>query len=197
MLKVLKKIFPKPSNNNYNKLNYDDEGLWSITHPNDADKISKTILKYTSNQFKIVDLTAGCGGNLISFGKYFKNVTGIENNNDRFELLKNNVSCYDYNINLINGNCCEYLQDDFDIYFIDPPWGGPEYKFNNNLKLYLSSMELKKIIEIIPNNKYIVIKIPYNYNYEYITDNYQLLEVEKFNNIIILYFFKKNNSITS
>jgi hypothetical protein len=66
MLKVLKKIFPEPKNKNYNNLNYDEEGLWSITHPKEADLISKTILKYNCYDDKIIDLTAGCGGNLIS-----------------------------------------------------------------------------------------------------------------------------------
>ena len=59
MLKVLKKIYPTPRDNNYSLLNYDNEGLWSITHPNDADIISKTILKLNNNQSKIIDLTSG------------------------------------------------------------------------------------------------------------------------------------------
>ena len=42
MLKVLKKIYPKPRDNNYELLNYDTEGLWSITHPQDADIMSET-----------------------------------------------------------------------------------------------------------------------------------------------------------
>tara|TARA_A100001015_G_scaffold236948_1_gene269363 strand:+ start:3117 stop:3689 length:573 start_codon:yes stop_codon:yes gene_type:complete len=188
MLKVLKKIYPIPRDNNYSILNYDNEGLWSITHPLDADIISKTILKSNDKTSKIIDLTAGCGGNLLSFGKHFDNVTGIENNKDRFNILKNNITCYDYKINIINDDCCNYLSNDFDIYFIDPPWGGPEYKFNNNLKLYLSNYELKDIIENIPKNKFIVIKIPYNYNYDYIKKNYNIIEKHNFNNIVILYF---------
>ena len=193
MLKVKKKIYPCPKDNNYKFLNYDDEGLWSITHPIEADNISEIIVKFNSIESKIIDLTAGCGGNLISFGKYFDNVVGIENNVDRFSILKNNISCYDYNINIINDNCCNYLNNDYDIFFIDPPWGGPEYKNNSNLKLYLSNFELRDIINKIPKNKFIVIKIPYNYNYEYIKEEYKILETLYFNNIVILYF--KNNTI--
>lgn len=188
MLKVLKKIYPPPKNNNYNLLNYDEEGLWSITHPKDADIISKTILNFTNKKHKIIDLTAGCGGNLLSFGKYFDNVTGIENNKNRYNILKSNISCYDYNINIINDDCFKYLNNNYDIFFIDPPWGGPEYKTNDNLKLYLSKYELKEIIELIPKGKLITIKIPYNYNYDYITKDYKILETHNFNNIVILYF---------
>ena len=188
MLKVLKKIYPKPRDNNYSLLNYDNEGLWSITHPKDADKISETILEFKNKQSKIIDLTAGCGGNLLSFAKYFDNVTGIENNNERFNILKNNLKSYDFKINIINDNCSNYLNNNYDIFFIDPPWGGPDYKYNNNLKLYLSKYELKEIIEKIPNNKLIIIKIPYNYNYDYIIKNYNIIETQNFNNIVILYF---------
>ena len=188
MLKVLKKIFPIPRNNDYELLYYDNEGLWSITHPNEADIISETILKSTKNQSNIIDLTAGCGGNLISFGKYFDNVIGIENNKERFDILKNNISCYDFNITIYNNDCYNYLNNDYDIFYIDPPWGGPDYKYNDDIKLYLSEYELKDIIEKIPNNKLIVVKIPYNYNYDYIKNNYNILEISIFNNIVILYF---------
>lgn len=188
MLKVLKKIYPKPRNNNYSLLNYDTEGLWSITHPQDADIMSETLLKLKNNKSKVIDLTAGCGGNLLSFAKYFNDVTGVENNNDRFNILKTNISCYDYNINIINDDCCNYLNNNYDIFFIDPPWGGPDYKSNDNLKLYLSDKELNEIIELIPEGKLIVIKIPYNYNYDYIKNNYNILETHNFNNIVILYF---------
>ena len=190
MLKVLKKIYPKPKNNNYNKLNYDNEGLWSITHPNDADIISKTILKYNLKESRIIDLTAGCGGNLLSFGKYFDDVVGIENDSNRFNILKNNISCYDFNINVYQDDCSNYLNKDYDVYFLDPPWGGPDYKSNKNLKLYLSDMELKDAIDMIPKEKFVVVKIPYNYNYDYISSRYTVYQVHHFNNIIIIYFQK-------
>jgi len=190
VLKVLKKIYPNPRDDDYDLLNYDNEGLWSITHPEDANIISETILKFNTTESKIIDLTAGCGGNLLSFGKYFKNVTGVENNKERFDILNTNITCYDYNINILNDNCCNHLDEKYDIFFIDPPWGGPEYKFNDNLQLYLSDYELKEIIDKIPNNKFIVIKIPYNYNYDYIKKNYNILETNNFNNIVMVYFKK-------
>ena len=190
MLNVKKKIFPELKNNNYNDLMYDEEGLWSITHPEYSDSITKTILKYSSSDSHIVDLTAGCGGNLISFGKYFNNVTGIEIDKNRFNILQNNINVYNLNINLINDDCINYLDKNYDIYFIDPPWGGPNYKYDNHLKLYLGDLEISDIINKIPKdeNKLIVLKIPYNYNYDYIKIKFNILSVEKYNNIIILYF---------
>lgn len=187
MLKVLKKIYPEPKNSNYENLNYDTEGLYSITHPLDANKISETILKYSNKSSSIIDLTAGCGGNLISFGKYFDIVFGLEIDENRFKILLKNINCYNYNIKIKNDNCINYLDKNFDIYFIDPPWGGPEYKSNNNLKLYLSNIELKDILSKILKKKIVVLKLPYNYNYQYIINNYVILEEQTYNNIKILY----------
>ena len=133
MLRVLKKIYPKPLNNDYSNLNYDNEGLWSITHPDEANIISKNILKYYSKNNKIIDLTAGCGGNLLSFGKFFDNVVGIEFDKERYNILKNNISWYNYNIKIFNDDCLNYLNNDYDIFFLDPPWGGPEYKNSINM----------------------------------------------------------------
>ena len=97
-INTLKKVFPEPSNGNYNGLKCDEEGLYSITHPKEADLISETIIEITNtNNIHIVDMTAGCGGNMISFIKYFSNVTGIEMDKYRFKLLKENLSKYEYN----------------------------------------------------------------------------------------------------
>jgi hypothetical protein len=41
--KIISKIFPFSQNSKM--LKYDDEGLWSITLPNDADTISNIIIK--------------------------------------------------------------------------------------------------------------------------------------------------------
>ena len=129
---IKKKIFPEPLTNNYSNLKFDNEGLWSITHHKDADLISKKILEYCNKDDHILDATAGCGGNLISFSKYFKNITGIELNTKRFEYLENNIKFYtDEKINLINDDCLKIIGNNnysFDIYFFDPPWGGPNYK---------------------------------------------------------------------
>ena len=110
-----KKIFPLTEN--YNNLRYDQEGLWSITHPNQADEISELILNhYTSkhktdtSNIKIMDATAGIGGNLLSFSKYFGSVYGIELDKDRFDILSNNIDIYNFqNIKIFQGNCMEYL----------------------------------------------------------------------------------------
>ncbi len=187
---LLKKIFPEPNDGNYNGLSFDSEGLYSITHPKDADIISITIIEILGRtNLNILDMTAGCGGNMISFIKYFLSVTGIELNKERYNILNNNLSKYNnyHAYTIINGDCMEYLTSNYDVYFIDPPWGGPEYKNNETLELYLSDIPLLDIIKKIPQNKLIILKLPFNYNIDLFKYNFNIIKKLIINNIIILF----------
>lgn len=183
------KIFP--ITNDFNKLQYDNEGLYSITHSNDANKISELILSnFNINNLNIVDCTAGIGGNTFSFSKYFKNVTSIEINKNRFEILKNNILIYKLkNIKLLNNNCIDYIKNNknYNVYFFDPPWGGINYKKNNTLILTLNDYTLVDILKLLKtNNNSIIFKLPYNYNLdEFSKYNYKLYKI---NNYFIIMF---------
>ena len=48
-MNVLTKIYPQPQDNNYSNLSYDMEGLWSITHPQEADIISTNMVMLLNN----------------------------------------------------------------------------------------------------------------------------------------------------
>ena len=195
---TLKKIFPEPPDRNYNGLKVDEEGLYSITHPKEADIISKTIIDIVGYQdINIIDMTAGCGGNMISFIKYFKFVIGIEFDKVRYKILKENLEKYSKkNYQLLCGDATKYLYDTTqsvnsinDVYFIDPPWGGPEYKNNPNIQLYLSNIKLEDFIQTIPKGKLIVLKLPFNYNIDTFKDN--IIKTLFINNILIV-FLKYN-----
>ena len=185
-LKVKEKIFPNFNNINMEKLKYDSEGLYSISHPEDAEFISEEIkkLKGTSD-LDIFEGTAGLGGNIISFAKNFKSVTGVEQNEIRYEMLENNMKSYNMdNIKLIKGNCLDHLEMNYDVYFFDPPWGGPDYKSYNNLELYIGNKGIPEIIKLLPTNKTVVLKVPYNYNLNLLKD-YDLI-IKKLRNILII-----------
>ena len=192
MNNINKKIFPEPIEKDYTKIKYDNEGLWSLTTYNLADLISETILEIVKDpDKKIIDTSCGCGGNLISFSKYFNNITAIELNFNRFTFVKNNLSLYsNKKIEIINGDCLNYIYKyDYDIYFFDPPWGGPNYKNKQNIDLYLSNKSLNVIIEKLSKNKLIVIKVPYNYNIKLIKNKYEIINKLTLGNMNILFFY--------
>lgn len=199
---VLKKIFPEENCISFNNLKYDSEGLWSISHPKSADDISKKIKLFEKSGLTIntiMDSTAGLGGNTLSFAKYFNKIISVEYDTNRFSILKNNVSNYTYNnIELYNQDFLQTLSEiniDIDAIFIDPPWGGPNYKYDSNLKIQISNIDVKNICKIIYNYnsngnkiKIAVFKLPYNYDYISIVNNCS--DIIKIHNII-----KENNIV--
>ena len=187
---IIQKIFPETKNiSKKHLLTYDDEGMWSITLPEDADTISTMIKNDLGNNISIFDGTAGLGGNVLSFAQFFKKVIGIEQCEQRFKLLEKNISVYGYNnITLYNGNCIDYIQScECDAYFFDPPWGGPEYKKGKEITFKLGDYNLNNIVTILKErNKYVVFKLPTNYDISnFNTFNYKLNKINKY---IILTF---------
>jgi len=186
-LNIIKKIFPHTEK--YNLLSYDSEGLYSITLPNEADEISSLIKNLLGNEITLCDATAGIGGNTISFGKNFKNVISIELCKNRYNILDNNVKAYELsNINLINDSCLNKLNLECLAYFLDPPWGGPDYKYKKSIRFKLGDLSLIEIIKKINqnNHKIIFFKLPNNYDLsEFNEFNYNINKIKKYQIITI------------
>ena len=122
-------------------------GWYSATKRNEADRITSLIMSEYKhricykNNYIITDGTAGIGGNTISFGRRMT-VNAVEILPLHVEILEEAVS----KLNLENKIVC--IQADYtkvmdkitqDIIFIDPPWGGPDYKNLENIEIKLGS----------------------------------------------------------
>ena len=126
-IEVIESIFPY--HNRLNKIQIDEEGLYSISSKNVSKFISNIIKKYIRNNIYddiiITDATAGVGGNTISFLQNYGNINAIEIDSDRFSYLKNNINIYDIlkKVKLYNSDyTLIYDKLEQDIVFIDPPW---------------------------------------------------------------------------
>uniref|UniRef100_A0A6C0DCL1 Trimethylguanosine synthase n=1 Tax=viral metagenome TaxID=1070528 RepID=A0A6C0DCL1_9ZZZZ len=189
---MISELFPITD---YTKLQYDNEGLYSITNYTEADQISNIIVNMFTDikNLCILDGTGGIGGNTISFSKYFSKVTSIELNKERFIMLKNNISNYNItNIKLFNVDSVEYVFNNYNkynIYFFDPPWGGPDYKKYKNLTLKMGNKTLLEIVKFLKEkstDKLIIFKLPFNYNFnEFYQYDYKLYKIKKYYIIII------------
>ncbi len=187
---IVQKIFPTlAALDHLTQLKYDQEGLWSITHPKEADFISNLIKSEIGKTSTIVDATAGIGGNTISFAKHFSHVISIELCDSRFELLSNNVQVYKLsNVTLINANCLDCLSGDYHGYFFDPPWGGPDYKHAYETKIKLGEYTMEEVVYKVKNinDKPIFIKLPYNYDLsEFNKFNYKIDKIKNYQMITI------------
>lgn len=117
----------------------DDVAAFSVTESKAADLMTQTILlacNKTGNgvNYVILDGMGGVGGNTISFAKTFKRVLSNELNPTRFKMLRYNVQDVMglQNVSFFNKSILELalvdLLNQFDIIFLDPEWGGREYK---------------------------------------------------------------------
>jgi RNA cap guanine-N2 methyltransferase len=147
----------------------DEESLYSVTDQYTADSITKDVCKFldTPSKHVIVDATACIGGNTYSFAKVFNNVHAIEIDPTRFQYLKDNLSMLNMNnVQCHQGNMmdiCTTIHSD--LVFIDPPWGGPGYKSQTVMDLYLSGTLLQDVCrKIASNTRFIGLKVPVNFN---------------------------------
>lgn len=125
-----------------------------------------------------------------------------------------NTCAISFNNTKINGNNSELMCINPNVVYIDPPWGGISYKNSDNLLLSLGEIPLEELVlnickqfsdyykEIILNNpkekknnynnKFIILKLPKNYNIEHVY--YYLKKNNNFDNFFInsyLYILNK------
>jgi predicted RNA methylase len=170
---VMDEVFPLREGIDYKKLKLTEEGEYSVTRRRDADRII-SVLNSNIKDIKsksITDSTGCVGGDTIHFALNFKKVDSIEINSKNFEALRNNVNVYGLtNVSFHLGNSISIFDWKTDVLYIDPPWGGPNYKDTPNLDLYMSSKRIDEWVEEILLRKnrpdYIVLKLPQNFNFK-------------------------------
>jgi len=145
-------------------------GIYSITDPETAQRISETIKKKMKTKNLIItDATGNNGGNTINFAKNFKFVNSIEIVEDHCKVLDNNVKAF--NLENVKIYCDDFIKikDNLkqDVIFIDPPWGGPDYIKHEHLELELGDYKLADLVNnLLDIVKLVVIKVPRNYDFD-------------------------------
>lgn len=179
------KLFPKLNNVDVMKLRIDKETISYITVPYDSKIITDILTDHISKKMdptkcSIVDATGGAGGDSIMFCSKFANVVSIELDDIRYNFLKYNLEQYNFkNYTLINGDCTQIIMklQNFDMIYVDPPWGGKDYKNKKNLRLMIGDISIEQFTlncfnndEILCIPKLIAFKIPKNYDLKYLFD---------------------------
>ena len=162
----------------------DDVSSFSVTESVCADKISLLIARSCggySDTLTILDGMACVGGNTISFAKRFRRVIASELNYMRFLMLQHNTKkvLRLNNITYFNGSVLNIaFTEVYDILFLDPEWGGPDYRSETSLRLNISDEPIEdfclRVMESKPLLKLIAIKLPTNYDYQYLEECVQL-----------------------
>jgi 16S rRNA G966 N2-methylase RsmD len=205
-----KLIFPPIADDKINKLMIDDDSIKFITYASPAHEITNIIMKNVSDFpcpkicsqsewnakslcermkcLTISEMTAGVGGNVLSFANYFKYVNAIEIDKTRYNYLNKNIKLYGFtNVNCYNADSLELLvTNDIilqDIIFFDPPWGGKNYKIHTKLRLQFGKYTIENVCKVLlekSHNKMVILKLPNNYDIDYITEVLQEYFISKF-----------------
>ena len=132
-------------------------------------KYMEIISKYIkiNTQTIITDGTSNIGGAVINFAQFMK-VNAVERDIDTCNVLKNNIKVYNLE-KQIKVYCESYVEVMMklkqDIIYLDPPWGGANYKKQKLLKLFLDKENINNIINKILNKcKLILLKVPKNFD---------------------------------
>jgi len=153
----------------------DEEAAYSVTDQYTADKMTRDIVRFAGGS-TICDATACIGGNTASFARSFRHVVAIEKNETRYNYLVHNMAVLKAtNVVCVCGDSLEEVtwgcagvtkaSNVYDVIFIDPPWGGPEYKSQNTLCLELSNTPLDEVCRRwAKHTNYFAIKTPNNFD---------------------------------
>jgi 16S rRNA G966 N2-methylase RsmD len=175
------KLFHQPPNNTYDNLQIDDESVSYITPPKISNDIISTALKNVNvdpKKIVVFDGTAGVGGDTICFSKIFGLIISVEIKEERYKMLLNNLCVYNVkNSKTFNDNFFNIMPDidNIDVCYIDPPWGGSDYKKHSHLKLRIGSKTIDELVDWVFNKniqksdvKILILKLPINHDTEYL-----------------------------
>jgi len=171
------------------KLLSDDVGRYSVTKPKLAAAMTKTLYRICNdrnphcsiaigNKSVCVDLTAGIGGNTISFARFFSNVYAYEIDKNRFLYLRKNIERLDAKYKKrVKIDCRDSLVAFQELVennvlptavFIDPPFGGIRRKKEliSGKHLFLGDVPLTRVVINVASSIMVNIglKLPLNFD---------------------------------
>lgn len=170
---VLERSFPREPRVDRQQLRLCEskEAVYSITQPAAAAETVSVLRGVLARRHvlastaTIIDATACCGGDTLHFAKLFRHVHAIEKNPLHLAMLTHNLGIYERsNVTTHLGDACRIVPTlNADVVFFDPPWGGPRYKHQRLLRLYLSRTPMHEVAaRMLARVPVVVLKVPWN-----------------------------------
>jgi 16S rRNA G966 N2-methylase RsmD len=173
-------FFPTTNPNILGKIQITKECLFSTTNNSHSAYIRDIVnLFYTQTERKnliVTDATSCAGGTFMGLVQQVKKINAVELNPEHVTLMKHNLKLVfpqaHKKINVVNDNYLTVYDTigPQNVIFIDPPWGGVDYKKEKKMKLYLTNkygirIELMDIIEtVMKKTEVLIIRVPNNYD---------------------------------
>lgn len=194
---IIKSYFPPHPKIREVKLSI--EALYSVSHYKHNELVVKYLEKKIDvSKFTMIDMTANVGGVTIYMAHHFKSVIAIEYDSMNYNSLVKNINLYGLkNVKHIKDNSLDVVskmlykkKTNNIVVFLDPPWGGVDYKSQKTIELYLDNININDIVEfIVYLADFIILKAPLNFNHK----NQHLKHHKiKFKNYQLLIYSGKN-----
>lgn len=124
-----------------------------------------------SNNLIITDGTSNIGTDAINLATVYPKINAVEMSELTHYALQKNVEVIGVGNKVTPhlGSILDWLPKlEQDVVYLDAPWGGPDYKKQERLRLYLDDKELSDVyIEHKHRAKLFIFKVPFNYDMEW------------------------------
>lgn len=162
----------------FSKLKAADSSLYSSETPYHFNQLMSIIIPFITKKEgrQILDMTGNVGGFTLQWIHHFPKdfVTILEIDPNVYKILTENIKNLGFkkqiqahNIDstiFIDQNNKNKKATKYDFVYIDPPFGGPEYKFLTKVQLKLGNKTMYKILVDAPSNT-VFLKVPRNFDF--------------------------------
>ena len=164
----------------YSKFVVVEESTYSSLLPYASKQVYVLLHARIGNFTDVIDATAHVGVDTVNFiTRFGANCISLEVNKDAYDCLVENVTTFGgaFSPNhTIHCNCMDFLKEfkkKMDFVYFDPPWGGPGYRKEKSMMLYLEHKEKKIAIHDVVNFVFkqgftstVVLKAPQNFDFQ-------------------------------
>lgn len=184
-IQIIKSYFPPHHNRDRVRLSI--EALYSVSHYKHNERVVQylTDKQYNVQESTLIDATANVGGVAIYMAQCFKHVVAMEWDSMNFNMLQHNIQLYNIkNIQALKTDCVDEISNRFHtkqtvdnqsvrkqvvakqtVVFIDPPWGGVDYKSHTRVQLSLGTVDVNDMVLFLVHSvDYVFLKAPMNFH---------------------------------
>lgn len=141
----------------------DTEGLHSVTPEKTAQEIAELVATP-----EVIDAFCGIGGNAIAFAAGCQRVYAFDLNSHRLEMAQHNAQVYHrHNITFIEDDFRNHSEIAAGTVFLDPPWGGMDYRDKNPFTLADFIPTGDELLQYcLARFKRTIFRVPFNFDLE-------------------------------
>lgn len=166
------------------KVKMNETAFFSVTPAVYAEKVAgmmRAVLALLGKSpYAVIDGTACVGGDTRLLAKHFDLTVAIEKDPETYTLLQDNLSTWGINVQTVSGDTSALIPQFWTLIgtvatfclYLDPPWGGVDYRSQTDIQLTLGSLAVEDVVnrafEAHLSMKLAVLKLPRNYNCGYL-----------------------------